>query len=84
MGRRSFCDTPGMANGIHYFSEAFARYLSLILIIFRSTSFFNNILQHLATTFFITELYYISRDRALAKKVWKKTWQISIPKLAAK
>ena len=28
-----------------------------------------------------TELYYISGDRALAKKVWQKTWRISIPKI---
>ena len=28
-----------------------------------------------------TELYYISGDRALAKKVWQKTWRISIPKV---
>ena len=27
-----------------------------------------------------TELYYISGDRALAKKVWQKTWRISFPK----
>ena len=26
-------------------------------------------------------LLYISGDRALAKKVWKKTWRISIPKV---
>ena len=26
-----------------------------------------------------TELYYISGDRALAKKVWQKTWRISFP-----
>ena len=29
----------------------------------------------------VTELYYISGDRALAKKVWQKTWRISIPKV---
>ena len=28
----------------------------------------------------VTELYYISGDRALAKKVWQKTWRISFPK----
>ena len=28
-----------------------------------------------------TELYYISGDRALAKKVWQKTWRISISKV---
>ena len=27
-----------------------------------------------------TELYYISGDRALVKKVWQKTWRISFPK----
>ena len=26
-----------------------------------------------------TELYYISGDRALAKKVWQKTWRIFFP-----
>ena len=29
----------------------------------------------------VTELYYISGDRALAKKAWQKTWRISIPKV---
>ena len=29
---RSFCDTPGTANSIHYFSEAFAGYSPLFLI----------------------------------------------------
>ena len=28
---------------------------------------------------YTTELYYISGDRALAKKVWQKTWRISFP-----
>ena len=31
---RSLCDTPGTANGIHYFTEAFAGYLPLTLIFF--------------------------------------------------
>ena len=31
-----------------------------------------------------TELYYISGDRALAKKVWQKTWRISISKVPLK
>ena len=31
---RSFCNTPGAGNHIHYFTEAFAGYLPLILIMF--------------------------------------------------
>ena len=39
-------------------------------------------LQYYSTA--TTELYYISGDRALAKKVWQKTWRISISKVPLK